>query len=293
MSTVSGDAHPLAAYTGKASLEAARFDPMTEMMDVALIDAEWLLQQGQGPPGCRQQLPEEAFFEGSVDDENVEVLGISYPWLTKEHPDPEGWHLAIIQHFLRLYFTLENKGYDDDENAVTWQMGHGKRVAIFWDWMSLFQASHPGGQTEEQRAAFKRALKLINIWYANNCTMVWRQTKLPPAPRPGHNIKKYHKRGWCFFELGVSEMISPSDKVLDLGLLVGDDGTFTEEGMFFTEHKLGGLGGGWAAADGDEFGALLPTVVKQCSTQRQFPMPPEAFDQALDQCTFTNGSVGA
>ena len=163
------------------------------------------------------------------------VLAISYPWLTKEHPDPEGWHLAIIQHFLRLFFTLESKGCDKDYKNVTRPpTGQGKRVAIFWDWMSLFQANHSGGQTEEQRAAFKRALGNINIWYANCETMVWRQTKLPPAPRPGHDINPYDRRGWCFFELAVSEMITPSDRVLDLGLVVDDDGTCKTK--FFNEY---------------------------------------------------------
>ena len=148
-------------------------------MDVALIDAQWLLRFGtrtmfpcccprrrrQGPP-CRQGLPDEAFFWGSVNAEDVVVLGISYPWLTKEHPDPEGWHLAIVQHFLRLYFTLKNKGKDKNWKDVKRPpTGQGKRVAIFWDWMSLFQASHPGGQTEDEKASFKRALATINIWY--------------------------------------------------------------------------------------------------------------------------------
>ena len=169
--------------------------------------------------------------------------------------------------------------------------GQGKRVAIFWDWMSLFQAHHPGGQTDEQRASFKRALASINIWYANCETMVWRQTKLPPAPRPGHDINPYDRRGWCFFEKAVSEMITPSDRVLDLGEVVADDGTCREGEEFFGhEYPSWGLGG-WVAAEDDPYGDVHPTVVKACSKLRKFPMSPAVFSHELDNCTFTNGAV--
>ena len=34
------------------------------------------------------------------------------------------------------------------------------------------------------------------IWYANSATMVWRLTRLPPAPQTGHDIRPYEQRGW-------------------------------------------------------------------------------------------------
>ena len=123
--------------------------------------------------------------------------------------------------------------------------------------LKIREVGEAGGQTEEQKASFKRALGTINIWYANCETMVWRQTKLPPAPRPGHDINPYDRRGWCFFELAVSEMITPSDRVLDLGLVVNDDGTFKEGSEFF-EHSCGG----WVAAEDDPLGEKHPTVVQ-------------------------------
>ena len=150
-------------YTTKAALEAARRDAAAgEADDVALLDAQWLLKfdTSAGGPPCRQQLPADAFFAGSVDADDVEVLSISYPWLTKEHPDPEGWHLKIVQHFLRLYFTMEGKGLDEDnEKRVLPPEGEGKRVAIFWDWMSLHQQHNASGRTAAQTASF---ITLVN-----------------------------------------------------------------------------------------------------------------------------------
>ena len=78
-------------------------------------------------------------------------------------------------------------------------------------------------------------------------------------------------------------MITPSDRVLDLGLVVDDEGTCKDE--FFNPRPQGGLGG-WVAAEDD-----YPTVVKTCSRQRKFPVSPEVFSQELDSCTFTNGAV--
>ena len=65
------------------------------------------------PPDCRQGLPDEAFFR---DSRHRRCLGPRYllPLVDEGAPGLEGWHLAIIQHFLRLFFTLENKGFGKD-----------------------------------------------------------------------------------------------------------------------------------------------------------------------------------
>lgn len=276
-------------YSSKAALEAARFHPQTGGMDVALIDSEWLMQQN-GPPPCRQQLPDDAYFRGSVDAEDVEVLVISHPWLSRDHPDPEGWNLGVATHFLRLFFTLKSKGKVDDgtfsgKSVTIPPAGEGKRVAIFWSWLSLFQEHNPGGCTEEQEDSFHRALMNIDLWYASSETLVWRLTKLPPAPRLGHDVKRAALRGWSFMELAMSEMISPSDRVLDLGLAIDDDSTCRGEPGFF--DPFSGLGG-WLAAEEDLRGQYHPTVIKTCSRHRHFPLPPEQFNEALNSRNFSD-----
>ena len=81
-------------------------------------------------------------------------------------------------------------------------------------------------------------------------------------------------------------MITPSDRVLDLGLVVADDGTCREGREFFDDEL-----GGWVAAEDDPFGDEHPTVVKACSELRKFPKSPTVFSHELDSCTFTNGAV--
>ena len=81
-------------------------------------------------------------------------------------------------------------------------------------------------------------------------------------------------------------MITPSDRVLDLGLVVNDDGTCKEGSEFFGEY-----GGGWVAGEDDPVADKHPTVVQGCSKLRKFPMSPAVFSHELDNCTFTNGAV--
>ena len=86
-------------------------------------------------------------------------------------------------------------------------------------------------------------------------------------------------------------MITPSDRVLDLGLVVANDGTCNEGSEFFGhEWPSEGLGG-WVAAEDDPKAEYRPTVVKACSKLRKFPMSPAVFSHELDNCTFTNGAV--
>jgi len=88
-------------------------------------------------------------------------------------------------------------------------------------------------------------------------------------------------------------MITPGGRVLDLGLAVEADGACFHASRFFDGYA----GGGWVAAEDDPLGANWPTVAKQCSKQRKFPIGAAAFSDALDgkgadgqARVFTNGA---
>merc|ERR1719352_995376 len=83
--------------------------------------------------------------------------------------------------------------------------------AVFLDWCSMYQAL----RTTVEHAAFKRSLGTINYWYAHLLTVVWMLTAVPE----GCDSKPYHERGWPTFEFGIASMITPFNKLLDIGLI--------------------------------------------------------------------------
>ena len=81
---------------------------------IALLSGRWIikLRKSGGRLKRRQDLPAEAFL--GVDelrrlvkklgnDWGLLLVAISYRWLTAEHPDPDGFHLAIIAQVAELY----------------------------------------------------------------------------------------------------------------------------------------------------------------------------------------------
>ena len=74
--------------------------------DVRLIKGSWLISESS-PRRLerRQDLPEEAFWDPEelrVQDESVEVVVVSYCWLSKDHPDPDGVHLRRLKRAVKL-----------------------------------------------------------------------------------------------------------------------------------------------------------------------------------------------
>uniref|UniRef100_A0A0G4G2S3 Uncharacterized protein n=1 Tax=Chromera velia CCMP2878 TaxID=1169474 RepID=A0A0G4G2S3_9ALVE len=61
----------------------------------------------------------------SLADAGIRVVALTYPWLSREHPDPEGYHLDRVVEAL---------------DAHSWASpGHEDSVFFFWDFMSFFR----------------------------------------------------------------------------------------------------------------------------------------------------------
>merc|ERR1712079_507538 len=84
-----------------------------------------------------------------------QIIVISYCWLSKKHPDPQGHQLQIISRVL-------------DEYVKYWKV----KTGIFLDWCSLYQDF----RTPLQYESFKRALMHSSLWYAHQDTLVWMLT---------------------------------------------------------------------------------------------------------------------
>ena len=220
----------------------------------------------------RQDLPEEAFWTYDELKTMAEHLGepflgygwgnlfvaLSYRWLSADHPDPDGFHLAIIAKVAALYL----------------QTGIASRnrvglldFAIFWDFASLTQKP----RTDEEDALFMPGLKASNVWYGHAHSLCWMQTTLPDgftfAPfldnKTGETrtpAQTYNDSGWCFIEAIISAEIKKGTLRLDLGKR-------TEEMS------------GW------------PSLTRACAAQRPPPiLPAEAAHLLREQKIFTAGS---
>mmetsp|Transcript_116896 Transcript_116896/g.261135 ORF Transcript_116896/g.261135 Transcript_116896/m.261135 type:complete len:751 (-) Transcript_116896:63-2315(-) len=176
-----------------------------ESTDTVLIRGSWIEERflaGALLPR-RQELPQDAIWDveelmRDVEEQNrptPQILSISYSWLSREHPDPDGFHMRtfcpLLKHFARhMKLGVEN-------------------LAVFIDWCSLPQ--HPRSSQED--VSFQRALEHVHLWYTHWLTEVWLATGTPKGVVP------YKDRGWTSFERAVSNMIIPIESVLDLGLL--------------------------------------------------------------------------
>ena len=115
---------------------------------------------GGTPFSDRENIPEECFISGEIlmkqwRDHGAKFLVIiSYPWLTKEHPDPNMFHLKRLVRVLKelkAYHGLEELGVIIDYCAL-WQ-NHGTK--------------ENDTRTPEQYQQFKEGLKEINTPYGH------------------------------------------------------------------------------------------------------------------------------
>ena len=176
------------AYSSKEHLEAHLREK-----DVKLLRGDFVvgLWKSGGRFERRQQLPEEAYFTGSL--LNVEVICISYAWLAPEHPDASRHHLGILAPLIEVF-----------------EQGGTKPTAIFLDYCSLYQ--HP--RTDAETLKFKASLPAMNHLYGHQYTTLWVQSRMPV----GHQ-RTLSDSGWCFFESAVAALGKRHHRHIDLGLL--------------------------------------------------------------------------
>jgi len=173
---------------------------------VKLLSAKWLLSQPADFKLARcQDLPKEAFIPPGEAREMFEdshvlhmnILVLSYPWLSKAHPDPSGFHLQRVVQYLKAYMKFMKKC----------------EVGIFWDFASLPQ--HP--RSEEDNQIFQQGLQSINFLYGSQVTGVIQLKTMPSDDADSSlNLIPYDERGWCTVEAKVAGVMKNSVSLLDL-----------------------------------------------------------------------------
>ena len=163
---------------------------------VRLVQGDYLVglyERGE-PMRPRQELPEAAYYDGPLGPgSDVNLLAVSYPWLSKRHPDPDRFHLNTLAPLLYVY-------------ARRLRM----KLVVFVDFLCLFQ----GERTSAQAELFKQGLRAINVIYGQQHVKVWCLTRVPR-----HVDVDYFGRGWCTFELTIASVLKLGNDLLDMGKL--------------------------------------------------------------------------
>ena len=263
---------------------------------IAAVKGTWLvgLHKRGGRLSRRQDLPPEAFWSAGElrrvalalgDDFGVLFVALSYRWLTKEHPDPDGFHLGIVAAVAELYLNLRGGEWfsrDDGPDRYPSQLTaafrkHGlglPEFALFWDFASL----HQPPRTDAEAKLFPKGLQNSNVWYGHARTVVWMQSELPEgfaarmrASEPPL-AETYEDSGWCYVEAAISAAIKPGFLRLDLAKR-------TERAMACAY----GPGELWDEAD--------DMLARVCARRRPPPPSPETVRRLLQtEKRFTNSS---
>jgi len=209
---------------------------------IAPLKGRWLveLHEKKGKLRRRQDLPREAFWSAAElrklaaalgDDFGLLFVALSYRWLSKDHPDPKGFHLKIVAEVAALYLNMEGhgKGAEYPSALSAAFCAHGLETApdfaLFWDFASLTQKP----RTADEEALFMPGLRASNIWYGHAKSVCWMQSELPEGfkfesfvdDKTGETrtpAQTYHESGWCFVEAAISAAIKPAVQRLDLAL---------------------------------------------------------------------------
>mmetsp|Transcript_48391 Transcript_48391/g.80282 ORF Transcript_48391/g.80282 Transcript_48391/m.80282 type:complete len:1153 (+) Transcript_48391:74-3532(+) len=167
---------------------------------VRLVKGSWLCKLGSNDIlQCRQDLPEDAFYDGPLDGEGIFLVMISYRWLSRAHPDPDGFHMRTLRAILT---------------------GFGKRadvaeIAVMIDFCSLYQNTETSQRTPQQESLFREGLRMMNVLYGHQATVVWALSRTPQNA----GIAPYDNSGWCTFERQVSSVLKDSAMLIDFGLV--------------------------------------------------------------------------
>ena len=116
---------------------------------------------------------------------------LSYRWLSGPHPDPDGFHLALVANMIGDCGHTNLGHFSHVRRMIFEPLGLADEAdfALFWDFPSLFQEP----RSHSQLVLFRIGLKSSNIWYGHAHTVVWMQPSLPK----GFEGNTYDESGAC------------------------------------------------------------------------------------------------
>ena len=194
---------------------------------IRFLDVQWLRANS-----CsivrHQELPPEALL--SPEDARTalhtwRVGALSYRWLSREAPDPTGFHAdALARAFVDLP-----------------QMH--KLQALFIDYSALPQRAPDGTErTDEESARFKRGLGVMAGLYASPRVTVLQHARISPEAAAAGAVP-YDRSGWCQFETSVASLTKSFQKIRPIGTTRQQDGLRWWVDRLIREARAGRCGG--------------------------------------------------
>jgi hypothetical protein len=152
-----------------------------------------------------QDLPEEAFLTPEVAVQAVKdgaTAALSYRWLTREHPDPNGFHLVALRKALSSRLLVGPRVTKGESSTIK---------ALFMDFLSCPQKDSQGQRTASEKDVFDSCLDVMGSLYASPRTLVVQHKRLPAGFDP--TSPTYDQSGWCNFEQAVAWLCHKSKSV--------------------------------------------------------------------------------
>uniref|UniRef100_A0A0G4HD60 Uncharacterized protein n=1 Tax=Chromera velia CCMP2878 TaxID=1169474 RepID=A0A0G4HD60_9ALVE len=206
------------------------------------------------------------------------VVCLSFGWLSKDHPDPDRFHLRLLVEEIGKQW-WGSSGWGNDPS----------RVFVFWDFMSLFQKP----RSAEEEVLFRKALLQLDLLYSSVHTRVFRSTGVPSDSA---NPIPYAERGWPTFETAVTSF-KPSRFIhkLPTSILIEeeqvgetekkDEKRPSDQELTHTDSRTS------ESSQRSSFGLKGTTAFVALGKQEVLPpLSPTDFDSLLDSKRFTNGA---
>ena len=127
---------------------------------IAPLRGRWLvgLHERGGRLKRRQDMPAEAFWSAAElrrlaarlgDGFGVLFVALSYRWLSRQHPDPDAFHLAIVAAVAKRYLGLAGESFLREMSPLlrafeSAGLDEPADFALFWDFSSLHQPPRLG-----------------------------------------------------------------------------------------------------------------------------------------------------
>jgi len=213
-------------------------------------------------------------------------LFISHQWLGREHPDPEGEHMAVLREVLGK---IVKGSLSVEEDVVSTAYGHhvslGQRVKeelgkgyLFYDWFAIPQLTvrQPGVNEDVTKSEMARAVNSIPSYVeASNAFIVLVPFKQHKDTMEWCGYSSWMARGWCRAELWLHMLSSDSED--DSVIMINS----VEEVKFMLPHDWlqNSISGGkfTVETDRDQVASLCEKALENRISELEFSGPLKTY----------------